>query len=61
LLKQCATHSTTLVLIDRHGYELMIAEDMCSTYSAEMHQFAFDHIFPRIARVRGTSEILAAL
>ncbi|WP_337262303.1 MULTISPECIES: hydrolase [unclassified Serratia (in: enterobacteria)] len=44
-----------------HGYELVIAEDMCSTYSAEMHQFAFDNIFPRIARVRSTSEILAAL
>ncbi|MGL6019251.1 MAG: isochorismatase family protein, partial [Gibbsiella quercinecans] len=44
-----------------HGYELVIAEDMCSAQSAEMHQFAFDHIFPRLARVRSTSEILAAL
>lgn len=44
-----------------HGYELVIAEDMCSTYSAEMHQFAFDNIFPRIARVRSTGDILAAL
>ncbi|RLM09379.1 hydrolase [Gibbsiella quercinecans] len=44
-----------------HGYELVIAEDMCSAQNAEMHQFAFDHIFPRLARVRSTSEILAAL
>lgn len=44
-----------------HGYELVIVEDMCSTYSSEMHQFAFANIFPRIARVRSTSEILAAL
>lgn len=44
-----------------HGYELVIAEDMCSTYSNEMHQFACDNIFPRLARVRSTNEILNAL
>ncbi|WP_099064272.1 hydrolase [Serratia sp. BW106] len=44
-----------------HGYELAIAEDLCSAPNAEMHQFAFDNIFPRLARVRSTREILAAL
>lgn len=44
-----------------HGYELVIAEDLCSAQNAEMHQFAFDNIFPRLARVRSTREIVAAL
>ena len=41
-----------------HGYELVIAEDVCSAQNAEMHRFAFEHIFPRLARVRDTGEIL---
>lgn len=44
-----------------HGYELVIAEDLCSAQNAEMHRFAVDNIFPRLARVRSTGEILAAL
>ncbi|WP_049608495.1 hydrolase [Yersinia pekkanenii] len=44
-----------------HGYELVIAEDGCSTASTEMQQFAVKHIFPRISRVRSSGEILAAL
>ncbi|KYQ96243.1 hydrolase [Serratia plymuthica] len=44
-----------------HGYELVIAEDLCSAQNTEMHRFAFDNIFPRLARVRSTGEILAAL
>lgn len=43
------------------GFELVVAEDMCSAPNADMHQFAFKYIFPRLARVRSTSEILAAL
>ena len=43
-----------------HGYELVIAEDVCSAQNAEMHRFAFEHIF-RVWRVRDTGEILAAL
>lgn len=43
------------------GYELVIAEDGCSTASAEMQQFAVNNIFPRISRVRSSSEIVAAL
>ncbi|HDL8052586.1 TPA: hydrolase [Yersinia enterocolitica] len=44
-----------------HGYELVIAEDGCSTASTEMQQFAVEKIFPRISRVRNSTEILAAL
>lgn len=42
------------------GYELVIAEDLCSAQNAEMHRFAVENIFPRLARVRSTGEILAA-
>ena len=34
-----------------HGYNLVIAEDATSGFSADMHNFAFTVIFPRISRV----------
>jgi nicotinamidase-related amidase len=34
-----------------HGYDLIIAEDACASMSAELHDVAIRHIFPRIARV----------
>jgi nicotinamidase-related amidase len=40
-----------------HGYELVIAEDLCSGASAEMHAFSFKHILPRLARIT-TSEAM---
>lgn len=43
------------------GFALVIAEDACSAASAEQHQNSFNHIFPRIARVRSVDEILSAL
>ncbi|MCL9940379.1 hydrolase [Klebsiella aerogenes] len=43
------------------GFSLVIAEDACSAASAEQHQGSMTHIFPRIARVRSTEDILAAL
>ena len=44
----------------QHGYSVIVAEDACSTMGADMHRFAIEKIFPRIARVRSTAEILAA-
>lgn len=45
-----------------HGYQQVIVEDACaSTVSKEMHDFAFKAIFPRIARVRSTEDVLNAL
>ncbi|MFP1851124.1 hydrolase [Lonsdalea quercina] len=44
-----------------HGYNLVIAEDLCSAGSAEQHQSSMTHIFPRIARVRNSAEIAQAL
>lgn len=43
------------------GFNLIVAEDACSAASAEQHLGSMIHIFPRIARVRSTEEILAAL
>jgi nicotinamidase-related amidase len=40
-----------------HGYELVVAEDLCSGASSEMHEFAFRHILPRLARIT-TSETI---
>ena len=40
-----------------HGYELVMAEDLCSAGSAEMHEFSFKHILPRLARIT-TSEAI---
>ena len=39
------------------GYELVIAEDLCSSNSAEMHAFSLQHIMPRIARVTAAAAI----
>lgn len=43
------------------GFNLVIAEDACSAADSEQHNGSFTHIFPRIARVRRTDDILAAL
>jgi nicotinamidase-related amidase len=34
-----------------HGYGVVLAEDASSGLSAEMHAFAFEHIFPLLGRV----------
>jgi nicotinamidase-related amidase len=33
------------------SYDMVVAEDACTSRSAEMHAFAIDNIFPKIARV----------
>ena len=43
------------------GFNLIIAEDACSAFNNDQHQSSLSYIFPRIARVRSTEEILAAL
>ncbi|HEX3582530.1 MAG TPA: hydrolase [Thermoanaerobaculia bacterium] len=44
-----------------HGYEQVFVEDVCATFSEEMHDFTFKNIFPRIGRVRTAEDVLAAL
>ena len=45
----------------QHNYSVVIAKDACSSVAADAHRFAIEKIFPRISRVRGTAEIVAAL
>jgi nicotinamidase-related amidase len=40
-----------------HGYAVVLAEDATTGRSAEMHAFAFEHIFPLLGRVAPTDEI----
>ena len=45
----------------QHGYDVIIAEDACSSSGGEgMHAFAIEKILPRLARIRSTNDILAA-
>lgn len=43
------------------GFAFVVVEDACTSRDAGAHRFAFEHIFPRLARVRRTDEVLAAL
>jgi nicotinamidase-related amidase len=46
----------------QHGYELIIAEDASSSSGGDgMHKFAIEKILPRLALIRSTAEIVAAL
>jgi nicotinamidase-related amidase len=43
------------------GYDVVIAEDACTSMGDNMHDFAIRHILPRVSRIRSTDEIVAAL
>jgi nicotinamidase-related amidase len=44
------------------GFAFVIVEDACATsMGVEAHRFAFEKIFPRLARVRKTDEVIAGL
>ena len=43
------------------GFAFVIVEDACSSRSADEHRFAVEKIFPRLARVRKTEEVIEAL
>lgn len=45
----------------QHGYELVVAEDACTSMGAGLHEFAIGKILPRLGRVRSTSDILTAV
>jgi nicotinamidase-related amidase len=40
-----------------HGYAVVLVEDATAGRSAELHHFAFTHIFPRLGRVVKADEI----
>lgn len=43
-----------------HGYDVVVPEDLCATMSADMHEFSFQRIFPRVARVTTSAEVAFA-
>lgn len=43
------------------NYSMVVIEDACTSFSAEWHGFSVEAILPRIARVRSTEAVLAAL
>jgi nicotinamidase-related amidase len=43
------------------GLAFVIVEDACTSLDAQAHRFAFETIFPRLARVRKTDEVIAAI
>ena len=45
----------------QHGYCVVVAEDAVSSLGEALHKFSIEAILPRIARIRSTAEILAAL
>jgi nicotinamidase-related amidase len=45
----------------QHNYAVVLAEDATTSFTAEMHEFSIKKIMPRLALVRSTAEILAAL
>lgn len=40
-----------------HGYDLVIAEDLCSSVDTVMHEFAVQKIFPRLAHVEQSTGV----
>jgi len=42
-------------------YDQVLVEDAMTSFSAEMHQFPVQHLFPRFARIRSTAQVLEAL
>lgn len=45
----------------QHGYNIVIATDACTARTSEEHEHSMKFIFPKIARVRTTEEILSAI
>lgn len=45
----------------QHNYSVVIAEDAASSFSEDMHRFAIEKTLPRVALVRKSDEIVAAL
>jgi len=43
-----------------HGYHVVLAEDACTSASAEAHAFAVKTIFPRIGRVTTAADVTLA-
>jgi nicotinamidase-related amidase len=42
------------------AYHVVFVEDAMASFSADMHRFPVEHIFPRLGRVRSTADVCAA-
>lgn len=45
----------------QHGYHVLIVADSCGDRDQELHQLFIEKMFPKMARVRSTKEILQAI
>jgi nicotinamidase-related amidase len=43
------------------GFAFVVAEDACGAMAVEEHEYAVKTIFPRLAKVRSTDQVIAAL
>jgi isochorismate hydrolase len=43
------------------GFAFVVVEDACAAMDAEAHQLTLERTFPRLAKVRKTDEVIAAL
>ena len=43
------------------GFAFVVVEDACGAMAVEEHEYAVKAIFPRLATVRSTEEVIAAL
>lgn len=44
-----------------HGYSIVFSEDATSSFSAKMHRFSFENIFPRLDLVTDSAAIMTSL
>jgi nicotinamidase-related amidase len=52
---------TTMRHAQERGYEQVLAADATAAFSLEEHEYTLNHVAPRLARVRTTETILAAI
>ena len=52
---------TTMRHAQERGYEQILAHDATSAMSAEEHDYVLKHVAPRLARVRSTDAVVAAI
>jgi nicotinamidase-related amidase len=45
----------------QNNYAVIVAEDACASFAADMHRFAIEKTLPRVSQVRSTEQIVAAL
>lgn len=52
---------TTMRQAHERGYDQVVMSDLCGAFTLAEHDYSLRFIFPRIARIRTTSEVIGAL